>query len=320
MSDYFYVELDIQDEGLLATLESEAFENFNCSGTQDFTIEEAKVDEILGERSYSGGDLPIEILEEVERVLKAEGCCKKGFYFNNETQAQAFVSYLSSKGLGDKTTLKKEEARDWNESWKQSFKKIPVNEQLSIVPSWEKKEKSQNSIFIYPGMGFGTGNHETTFLCLKLMLENIPDLGGLETCLDFGCGSGILGIGLAQVNPKAAQIDYLDIDQQALDNCLQNIVLNKPAEDVPHKLLLSGQKNQLLASYDLVFANILLDALLLEAPTIVEKTRKYLIVSGLLKGQEEEVIEAYTKMNPSLETVKVLVKNDWSAALLKVKK
>lgn len=318
MAKYFIVELDIQDQDVLTSLEQEAFESYGCTGSQEFSIEEAKVDEILGERSYSGGDLPLEVLEEVEAVLSGEGAIKKALYFSHETDAQAFLTRLEELNLANTASFSSEEVKDWNESWKQSFKRIPVTEALSVVPSWEKTEDDPKSIFIYPGMGFGTGNHETTFLCLKLMLEEIPDLAELKTCLDFGCGSGILGIGMAQVASKAERIDYLDIDQQALDNCLQNIELNTAAKTVAHKLLLRDQDDELQEGYDLLFANILLDALLGEAEIIVDKTQKYLVISGLLKGQEEEVIFAYTKMNPLMKLVKVAVKNDWSAALLRI--
>lgn len=329
MSNYYYLELDLQDDKVLESLEEEAFGFYSCTGTQDFAIEEAKVDSILGMRSYSGGDLPREVLDEVEDVLKSEGSVKKTFYFGNEADSNAFYERLGELGLSSYASQFSGESKDWNENWKKNFKKIIVNDDLEVIPSWEKSEKEENGaesskgIFIYPGMGFGTGSHETTFLCLKLMLEEIKDLDAVNTCLDFGCGSGILGIGFAQRkstlgSSPAKKIDYLDIDKQALENCEQNLALNEKAAGVPHQLFLSDEKSELLPSYDLVFANILLDALIAETETVVGKTGKYLIISGLLKGQEREVIEAYTKANPSLKEVAVLVKNDWSAALLMV--
>ena len=320
MKDYFFIEIELQDEVLMQELENEAFERFNCAGSQDFSVDEEKVDEILGQRSYSGGDLPLEILEEVEKTLREQGENKKKFFFETKAEAVAFNDRLAKKGI-EGASLSRGESEDWNETWKKNFKSISIDSKLSIVPSWEKD--SDNSpdpkIFIYPGMGFGTGNHETTFLCLKLMLEELENLQHLETCLDYGCGSGILGIAFSAVAEKARKVDYLDIDQQALENCQQNIDLNLSLHTAKKRLLLPQDKKELLPQYDLVFANILKQTLLQESKEIVAKTKDWLIISGLLNGQERDVIEAYQRLNPSLQATKVVTKNDWSAVLLKVK-
>ena len=81
------------------------------------------------------------------------------------------------------------ENREWRDSWKDNFKKIEVNSGLEVVPSWEISDK-ERAIIIEPGLGFGTGTHETTFLCLSI-LDEIQYDGHI---LDLGCGSGILGI------------------------------------------------------------------------------------------------------------------------------
>ncbi|MBC77336.1 MAG: hypothetical protein CME64_15130 [Halobacteriovoraceae bacterium] len=317
MNHYYFIELDIKDEQLLSAIEAEAFKSFGCEGVQEFTLEEEEVDRILGERSYSGGDLPLEVLEEVEQTLIAEGKVKRTLYFSDPTQAQGFIEFLRGWGLEANAKAQEGEVRDWNENWKKNFKTIEVTSSFSIVPSWEKKEEDGDKIFIYPGMGFGTGNHETTFLCLKLMLEEIEDLNSIKTCLDFGCGSGILGIGASRKSQSLERVDYLDIDQEALNNTEYNIGFNSSAEAKDNKLLLPSDSDKMLSSYDLVFANILKHTLLEQADTILSKTGKYLIVSGLLKGQEQDICVAYKQYGTKLEPVKTLIKNDWSAVLFK---
>ena len=87
--------------------------------------------------------------------------------------------------------LEEKESQDWNESWREHYSSIQITEEFSICPSWEEP-KSEKYIKIYPGLGFGTGEHETTELCLAASWSLGVD--SFESCLDFGCGSGILGI------------------------------------------------------------------------------------------------------------------------------
>ncbi len=319
MGKYYYIDLNLNDESQLETLEAMAFGEYDCAGAEDFSIDEPKVDEILGERSYSGGDLPLEVIEEVIEALKTQGISGKRLHFPNLDYCNKFAQKLKGMGLSDAYEIHEGDIKDWNENWKENFKTIKVTEELSIVPSWEKKEDSENDIFIYPGMGFGTGSHETTFLCLKIMLEKLMN-EPLESCLDFGCGSGILGVGFSQKFSSSKVVDYLDIDQEALDNCQVNLDLNPRAKLDARHLVLPAQKNKLDSQYDLVFANILLDALIAEGKEIVEKTGKYLIVSGLLKGQEKEAQAEYEKLRPDLKLIEVQTKNDWVAALFEVER
>ena len=74
----------------------------------------------------------------------------------------------------------------------------------------------KEALFIYPGMGFGTGNHETTFLCLQFLDDLVHKKKfTFDTCLDFGCGSGILGIAALKLIKKLS-IDFCDLEIEAL--------------------------------------------------------------------------------------------------------
>src|SRR5690606_10010880 len=118
---------------------------------------------------------------------------------------------------------------DWNAEWKKHYSPIKVNELLEVIPSWKDDYVSTTSqkIFINPGMGFGTGSHETTFLCLKLFTEELLS-NNIETVLDFGCGSGILGLSTFLFFPEA-RVDFYDIDLEANKNCFDNAEINKLA-------------------------------------------------------------------------------------------
>ncbi len=314
MNDYYIVscEISIESEDRVA---DKAMKDFNCLGIEEFSIDEPKVDDILGERSYSGGDVPETVIHEVEDVLSRESKLKK-FYFDKKSLANHFLKELEeSFKLNPK--LEVQETKDWNEEWKKSYKPILVSEELEIIPEWEKdtyKSKAKKSLYIYPGMGFGTGSHETTFLCMKIFMS-IQNKA--SSCLDFGCGSGILGIAYKMFSPDGV-CDLYDIDPEALKNCEQNIELNKMSTH-EYSLILPKERKKIGRTYDLVFANILQNVLLAEAKYLTSclTANGHLILSGLLAGQEDEVIQKYKGMNPKLSHVKTEKLGDWVAVYLK---
>ena len=203
--------------------------------------------------------------------------------------------------------------------WRESYKPISVSENFQIIPSWYKKKftsKAFNKLYIYPGMGFGTGSHETTFLCMQLLLKTSYSKPGLS-CLDFGCGSGILGIGLKLLQSQS-HVDLYDIDKEALNNCVQNIELND-FNLSDFSLLLPKHRDKFLKQYDVVFANILKNVLELEVKYLAHSVLKggALILSGLLKEQEVDIVSLYLTENSQLELVEVSRSGDWIAILFK---
>lgn len=292
-----------------AILESMAVEDFNALGIEEFSLSEAEVDEILGERAYSGGDIPETVIDEVEEtVLSRPGNLR--FFFDNGEAAQNFKNYCQKNALAE-IQLEEQETQDWNAEWKKHYAPILVNEKFEIIPSWmmDYQSKTPKQIYIYPGMGFGTGSHETTFLCLKLLTEevNFP----LNSVLDFGSGSGILGLATFKFYPDA-QVDFYDIDPEANKNCYQNAELNK-LENLAFRLLLPEVREHLKNEYDLVFANILESILLLEKEYLTKVTRTGggLILSGLLRHQVPGIIKTYTELGMTLK--RQLDKGDWAA-------
>ena len=200
-------------------IEALSFLKFDSTGVEDFSLEEDKVDEILGERSYSGADIPLSVIEEVEQRISSEDLISKKVYFSTKEDALGFKEYIL-ENFKIYSEFYEVAGQDWNEQWRKNFKPIKVNDEFEIVPSWEKETYSSSTdhkLYIYPGMGFGTGNHETTFLCLALILKT-KKINETKTCLDFGCGSGILGLALRLYNSKI-KLDLYDIEQEALDNC-----------------------------------------------------------------------------------------------------
>lgn len=284
-----------------------AYQKYNCQGIEEFSLNEQEVDSMLGEKSYSGGNLPEDVLDSVD-IFMTKSAHPRAYYFLDLEDAESFKKFCIIE-LDSETVITKIEEEDWNSSWRETYSVIEINEKLKIVPSWEKElHESSKSLYIYPGMGFGTGNHETTFLCLKKYVE-LSKTQMIDSVLDFGCGSGILGLAVRRFNQET-QIDLYDIDHDAIINCKQNIELNEFSSE---KINTWGpeDKKRIKSSYDLVFANILLDALVLEKEIIISSVADggYLVVSGLLKGQEEELIQVYESIGLALDSKEI--KNDW---------
>ncbi len=151
-----------------------------------------------------------------------------------------------------------------------------------------------------PGLAFGTGTHPTTALCLQF-LDALPLAG--RRVIDYGCGSGILGI--AALKLGAAHVLALDLDPQALiatrDNALRN--------EVSSAIEVSGVPAPLQPAACVV-ANILARPLIELAPTLTAACEMGgdLLLSGLLKTQAYQVKAAYSS---HFDMVQVVGRDDW---------
>lgn len=293
-----------------------ALNDFEVDGIEEFSMEEARVDEILGERAYSGGDVPESVIDEVIDISHEQDRKEFNYFFfqGDINRANDFVKAL--EGMDLKITVKDEEYSDWNEVWKKHYAPIEVTKDLSVIPEWFKEEgykENNNNIYIIPGMGFGTGEHETTYLCLKHFMAVKESFKDRDVCLDFGCGSGILGIGA--IKKSNMLVDFVDIDPAALDNCHENLKLNLNEERLSGHRLIARKRFKEDEKYKLVFANILMHVLFTEKELLLNSLAEgaYLVLSGILNEQVDEVLKEYS----SLTKVDVLSKGDWSAILLK---
>lgn len=175
--------------------------------------------------------------------------------------------------------------QDWVRATQSQFQPVRVSSRLWVVPTWHTPPAPEAiNLVIDPGLAFGTGTHPTTRLCLAWLDAN---LRGGEHVLDYGCGSGILGI--AAMKLGAARATGVDIDPLALlaarQNAMQNHVMMDfvPAESAAPEAV------------DIVLANILANPLKLLAPLLAGATRGngHILLSGVLEHQASEVAEAY---------------------------
>ncbi|TRZ76555.1 MAG: 50S ribosomal protein L11 methyltransferase [Bacteroidetes bacterium] len=198
--------------------------------------------------------------------------------------------------------------QNWNEVWEQNYFEPLLIEDLCVIraPFHLKYPAAQYEIIIDPKMAFGTGNHETTHLMIKAILD--LELNGKDV-LDMGCGSGILAI-LAAMKGAAA-ITAIDIDEWSTNNTIENAELNH----IGNILVRQGDANLLSdQQFDVILANIQRNILFqdMEAYRKVLKNGGLLIMSGFyttdLEAIEERANSFELKMTGSYE------RSTWCAA------
>jgi len=195
------------------------------------------------------------------------------------------------------------EDKDWEREWMENFHPIQVGNRLWICPSWKEAPAPEaTNLVLDPGLAFGTGTHPTTFMCLEWLDQH--DVSG-QTVIDYGCGSGILGVAALLLGAEKAY--GVDNDPQALIASRENTDRNSlPAESFD--VYYPGEIGEVKA--DLMLANILAGPLIDLAPTlaILVKDQGNLVLSGILSHQADEVIAAY---RPWFDFKPVHQKEEW---------
>jgi ribosomal protein L11 methyltransferase len=176
--------------------------------------------------------------------------------------------------------------QDWNESWKKGFTPLDVGERFTILPPWEKRREGRINLIIDPGMAFGTGHHETTRSCLVLM-EKYAEAGAMERFLDLGAGTGLLAIAASRLGYR--HIVAVDTDPLAVEAIRTNLELN----EVTNVDIREGSIVEVPGTFDCIAANIISGVLIQLAPALAShlKPGGIAVLSGILKGQDNEVIE-----------------------------
>ncbi len=180
--------------------------------------------------------------------------------------------------------------QDWERVWLDSFKPIEVGTDLWVCPTWHEPVKPEaRTIFLDPGLAFGTGTHATTFMCLSWLAEQNLNQ---QTVLDYGSGSGILAI--AALLSGAKQADAVDIDPLAVSACNENAARNS-LTDKMMAFLPSDLPEQPQHRYDLVIANILAEVIIDLRDTLLQhlKPGGVLLLTGILDNQVERVKEHF---------------------------
>jgi ribosomal protein L11 methyltransferase len=200
---------------------------------------------------------------------------------------------------------------DWIEIWRKHYRPMQFG-RVWVCPEWIEHNVSDGEVEVKidSNMAFGTGEHETTSMCIELIQDYLRPT---DLVIDVGCGSGILGIAAIKLGANSAiltDIDFVAV-KSANHNCELNGVSSKVT--VAHSNLLDDTS----VKGDLVVANITADVLKILAKSILNNVKEngYLIMSGIIHSRYDEVLETYKELG--FELLEKRVKGEWIAMAMK---
>lgn len=184
------------------------------------------------------------------------------------------------------------EDKDWEREWMSHYEPMAFGERLWICPSWKTPpDPDAINLLLDPGLAFGTGTHPTTAMCLEAV-DRFTAPG--QQVVDYGCGSGILGI--AALKLGARHLLAVDNDPQALVASADNASRNGVDPDAIEVALPGAyDRNAWKGQSQLVLANILAGPLAELADPIIELMAPgaRLVLAGLLDTQVDGLVSAY---------------------------
>lgn len=253
-----------------------------------------------------------------------EGVSKVSFYLEDDRDTGEILKQVKEGldelavfvDLGARTVEESEtEDKDWINNWKQYFKPFTVDDML-IKPTWEPvpvEHEDKLLIQIDPGTAFGTGQHETTQLCIRQLKKYVTPKSRI---LDVGTGSGILGITALKLG--AVGVFGTDLDDNAIHAVHDNLEANQIDPSVFRVLqgnIIDDKEVQDQAGYecyDIAVANILADIIIMlqkEIPVHLKKGGIF-ITSGIIDMKEQAVKEAFAA-NDAFEVIEVTYQGEW---------
>ena len=220
----------------------------------------------------------------------------------------------------------------WKDNWKEFFKPALITDRIVVKPTWEpyNAKAGQLVLEIDPGTAFGTGTHETTSLCMKLLEKYAGEMGGsAETAddaagaemaadtdgtaavrvIDVGCGSGILSVAAALLGCR--YVLGTEIDPEAVAIARENVALNGVAAQV--KILEADLLKGIPYKADLIVANLMHDLVIELSPDAYRHldTGGVFISSGILLEKRDQVAAAVR--DAGFEILEIPEDGEWCA-------
>lgn len=202
--------------------------------------------------------------------------------------------------------------KNWNEEWEKSREVVRVSDKIIIKPTFKEYEAKSNEIVLTldPKMSFGTGDHQTTKICLMFIEKYLKP--GMKV-LDAGSGTAILGIATAKLG--ATNVIAFDIDDWCFENGIENTNLNDVSDKVEIRKCELKEIEE--SDFDLVIANIQKNILLELAEGFKSRIKRngILILSGLLEMDRETIVSKYS--DTGFKEIDFLKMDDWIGVVFK---
>jgi len=194
--------------------------------------------------------------------------------------------------------------QNWHLMWKKYFTPIKINDTIEILPDWDYDRRlHKDKIYIRPGMSFGTGHHETTYLMIQALIEYNTHTFSL---LDLGSGSGILSIAGEKLG--YSDIHAVEFDLECKNDFEFNLSMNGCSKNINITWIDVLKWEDF--NFDIILANIEKN-IIKKIITNIKKTDARFIFSGLLKEDEQEITNYLSTNNFVIE--KITSKNEWIA-------
>lgn len=206
---------------------------------------------------------------------------------------------------------------DWANAWREFYHPMKIGERLFLCPEWEDTQDLEGRVLMRmePGLVFGTGEHQTTQLCLEALERNIQS--GVRV-LDLGCGSGILSVAALLLGAK--EVLAVDVAADARATVYANAELNALSPDTISVEIGDYLQDKLMwqrivenGPYDIVVSNIVADVLIATAPRLksIMTDKALWIGSGIIEERLSDVEVAAE--NAGLKIENITKKDDWCA-------
>ena len=254
------------------------------------------------DRAYALGEALEALMPEptgvgVFEVEDDSGIWEVGAYFTEEPD-QAGLAILATMHEAKPFVVSEVPDQDWVAKVRRELAPVEAG-RFFVYGSHDADKVPDGSIplLIEAAMAFGTGHHGTTLGCL-LAFDALIEQGFVpQNAIDVGCGTAVLAMAAAHISPNTVLAS--DIDPVAIDVAVANAQANGLAERIETKVAVGLDDADLKAAapFDLVFANILKGPLILLAPSICAATEDngYVILSGILNEQADEVADVYSR-------------------------
>ncbi|MGK3985605.1 50S ribosomal protein L11 methyltransferase [Sorangium sp. So ce136] len=222
--------------------------------------------------------------------------------FDDHDEANAAIAALAELDPPLAARLEEVVGDAWRDAWKEHFAPFPLTPTITVVPPWVEyapQREGERALLLEPGRAFGTGLHATTALVAELLDEHAAELRGREV-LDVGTGSGILA--LVALLLGAARAVAIDNDDDVIEVVLENAARNGLEGRVAAS---AGVVESVTRQFPWVVANIEARVLRPIAPELarVLEPGGWLILSGILESEREEMVALYTSLERPLAHV-----------------